>query len=165
MSREEAVTSNALWLMWLLTVTDLLPVRRRQGHGPELHVHGGAIHARHPGRPDRGAFTPAQTALIPQCGSCSAQQHCLGEHLQRCLQLNHFGLHLCMLARTTELRGMACTAVAAVIVHVSGSRRGLGQTFVFMSQTELGPGDGTVNKRSLEACAQLGPKVHAAAND
>ena len=26
-------------------------------------------------------------------------------------------------------------------------------------QTELGPGDGTVNKRSLEACSQLGPKV------
>ena len=26
-------------------------------------------------------------------------------------------------------------------------------------QTELGPGDGTVNKRSLEACMQLGPRV------
>lgn len=28
-----------------------------------------------------------------------------------------------------------------------------------MLQIELGPGDGTVNKRSLEACAQLGPRV------
>ena len=27
------------------------------------------------------------------------------------------------------------------------------------SQIELGPGDGTVNKRSLEACSQLGPRV------
>ena len=26
-------------------------------------------------------------------------------------------------------------------------------------QIELGPGDGTVNKRSLEACSQLGPRV------
>ena len=32
-------------------------------------------------------------------------------------------------------------------------------TCLVTSQIELGPGDGTVNKRSLEACSQLGPRV------